>query len=99
MKHYLSLLLALSCSGCILQPYKIDVEQGNLIETNKVTSIKPGMSKEDVIFILGQPALSDYFHPNRFDYIHDLKKGNGEHQREHVIIYFENDHVSRVVRD
>lgn len=81
------------------QPYKIDIDQGNVIEPAKVRQIKVGMSREDLIFLMGHPAISDHFHPNRYDYMHDLVKGNGEHTRQHLIIYFEGDHVSRIVKE
>jgi len=75
------LLLATVLSGCssvprIVNEYKIDVQQGNVLTQEMVSQLKPGLTKDQVRFILGTPVLIDVFHPNRWDYVYRLQKGN-----------------------
>ena len=76
-----TLLLATVLSGCssvprIVNEYKIDVQQGNVLTQEMVSQLKPGLTKDQVRFILGTPVLIDVFHPNRWDYVYRLQKGN-----------------------
>ena len=74
-------LLATAISGCssvprIVNEYKIDVQQGNVLTQDMVSQLKPGLSKDQVRFILGTPVLMDMFHANRWDYVYRLQKGS-----------------------
>ena len=92
-----SLLLCLTLlSGCnseLLTIYKIDVQQGNAVEVEKVEQLTIGMTKEQVKFLLGSPMLTDIFHPERWDYVYFLIPGYGEQERRHVSIIFSGDKI------
>ncbi|MDR1367368.1 MAG: outer membrane protein assembly factor BamE [Candidatus Accumulibacter sp.] len=67
--------------GCTAVPrfineYKIDVQQGNILTQDMVSQLRPGLSRDQVRFILGTPVLADVFHADRWDYIYRLRKGN-----------------------
>ena len=63
----LSLLLSIyGCSGKLFTVYKIDVQQGNAVEPEKVAELEIGMTKEQVKFLLGTPLVTDIFHPDRY---------------------------------
>ena len=73
--------LATAISGCssvprIVNEYKIDVQQGNVLTQDMVSQLKPGLTKDQVRFILGTPVLMDIFHANRWDYVYRLQKGS-----------------------
>ena len=73
--------LATAISGCssvprIVNEYKIDIQQGNVLTQDMVAQLRPGLTKDQVRFILGTPVLMDMFHANRWDYIYRLQKGN-----------------------
>ena len=73
--------LATTLTGCssvprIVNEYKIDVQQGNVLTQEMVSQLKPGLTKDQVRFILGTPVLMDMFHANRWDYVYRLQKGN-----------------------
>jgi len=73
-------LLAGLLAGCstvprIVNEYRIDVQQGNVLSQEMVSQLRPGLSKDQVRFILGTPILVDIFHANRWDYVYWLKKG------------------------
>jgi outer membrane protein assembly factor BamE len=74
-------LLATAFSGCssvprIVNEYKIDIQQGNVLTQDMVAQLKPGLTKDQVRFILGTPVLADMFHANRWDYVYRLQKGS-----------------------
>ena len=74
-------LLAAAISGCssvprIVNEYKIDIQQGNVLTQDMVAQLRPGLTKDQVRFILGTPVLMDMFHANRWDYVYRLQKGN-----------------------
>jgi outer membrane protein assembly factor BamE len=75
------ILLVAVISGCssvprIVNEYKIDVQQGNVLTQDMVSQLKPGLTKDQVRFILGTPVLMDMFHANRWDYVYRLHKGS-----------------------
>ena len=92
----LALLLA-SCSS--ITPYKIDVQQGNVITQDMVAKLKPGMTKPQVRFILGTPLLMDTFHANRWDYVYLFDKAGKLQEKRKFTVIFENDLLKRVEGD
>ena len=57
--------------------------------------LKPGMTREQVRFVLGTPLLTSVFHANRWDYPFRLERGNGELTTSRVTVYFKDDVVER----
>ena len=73
-------LLVTLISGCssvprIISEYKIDIQQGNVLNQEVVSQLRPGLTKDQVRFILGTPVLMDMFHANRWDYVYRFQKG------------------------
>lgn len=73
-------LLALGFPACsyvprIVTEYRIDVQQGNVLTQEMVAQLKPGLTRDQVRFILGTPMLTDMFHANRWDYVYRLQDG------------------------
>ena len=87
------------CSGKLFTVYKIDVQQGNAVEIEKVEQLELGMTKEQVKFLLGTPLITDVFHPDRWDYVYFLLPGYGERERRHLVVYFEGDSVANIMKD
>jgi len=98
-------LLAIAVSGCssvprIVNEYKIDVQQGNVLTQDMVSQLKPGLTKDQVRFILGTPVLMDMFHANRWDYVYRLQKGNGQVEMRKFSTFFDaSDKLIRVAGD
>jgi len=68
-KTWILLLSAtLAFTGCGIV-YHAPVYQGNLLESKNVEQLKPGMSKQDVLALLGTPSVADPFHSQRWDYV------------------------------
>ncbi|MBK8386648.1 MAG: outer membrane protein assembly factor BamE [Candidatus Accumulibacter sp.] len=86
------LLSACSSVPRILNEYRIDVQQGNVLTQEMVSQLRPGLTRDQVRFILGTPVLMDMFHANRWDYFYWLKKGNsGEVDTRRFAVYFDAD--------
>ncbi|MGD8810612.1 MAG: outer membrane protein assembly factor BamE [Gammaproteobacteria bacterium] len=95
-------LVALACSlaalsGCV---FRIDVQQGNLLEEDAVDQVTVGMSRSAVQFLLGTPLVADAFHQDRWDYAYYLRRGRSREVRQRwLVVYFEDDRVVRLERD
>ena len=63
-KLVLVLLTALVTSGCGIL-YRQPIYQGNLLEKSAVDQLQPGMSKQQVLNLLGTPSIADPFHHSR----------------------------------
>ena len=101
----LSLLLLLAaCSGVetvtsYLTPYKVDIRQGNFVTQEMVAQLKPGLTRDQVRFVLGSPLVADMFHADRWDYIYRFKEGRGELSQRRLAVYFEDNKLARVTGD
>lgn len=105
MKWLATIACMLCCvtvlSGCekgLLTIYKIDVQQGNALMVEDVDKIKLGMSREQVLFVLGSPLVVDSFHPDRWDYVYMLKPGYAPMQRSQLTLVFDRDKVIEMIR-
>ena len=57
-----AVVLALSLTSCSTVQkvvYRIDVPQGNYLEAATVAQVKPGMTAQQVQYLLGTPVLID----------------------------------------
>jgi len=74
--------------------YRIDIQQGNLLEESVIDQVAVGMTRSQVQFLLGSPMIADSFHENRWDYTYYFKQGRSqETERRWFIVYFEADRV------
>lgn len=101
--HKIIILMASLLASCSsvpsIAPYKIDIQQGNVVTQEMVSKLKPGMSKAQVRFILGTPLVTDAFHPDRWDYIYVLKKGGKLLEQRKLTVLFEGDALKRLEGD
>ena len=79
--------------------YRVDIQQGNVIEQSMIDKLKPGMDKAKVRFIMGTPLLVDPFHSNRWEYIYSLEPGDGERVQRQVTVFFKDDKLTHLEGD
>lgn len=60
---------SLALSACI-KPYQPNVQQGNIINNSDLREIRYGMTKQEILFILGTPMVIDPFNEQRWDYFY-----------------------------
>ncbi len=90
------LFMATTLSAC-LSVYKVEIQQGNVVNQEMIDKLKPGMTRSQVRFVLGTPLVIDSFHPDRWDYYYYHRPSNektGETRRLTVI--FRNDSLLSV---
>ncbi|HEX5538949.1 MAG TPA: outer membrane protein assembly factor BamE [Methylophilaceae bacterium] len=103
MRHLIT-ILALLCASCnaslpSIKPYKMDIQQGNVVTSKMMLQLKPGMSKSQVRFVMGTPLIQDSFHPDRWDYFYEMRKGGKLIEQRRVTMDFENDALVRIRGD
>jgi outer membrane protein assembly factor BamE len=80
-------------------PYRMVIQQGNFISQEMVAQLKPGMSKEQVRFVLGTPLVTDIFHADRWDYVFFRELADGKREQRNLSVVFENSKLARVLGD
>jgi outer membrane protein assembly factor BamE len=95
--HCIALLACLPLVSCttILENfpgvYKIDIQQGNIVDQTMIDQLRPNMTERQVLYILGSPMLVDTFHQKRWDYLYSSQPGGGDRQQKKVSILFNED--------
>ncbi len=75
--------------------HKIDIQQGTVVTKDMADKLQPGMSREQVRFILGTPLVADLFHADRWDYPYRFQPGRGELEERKFTVFFENNKLAR----
>lgn len=76
--------------------YRIDVEQGNIIDQDKVAQLKIGMTQSQVKFLLGTPLIQDTFDQSRWDYFYSLRTGKGVYDRKRLTLTFNGNALANI---
>jgi outer membrane protein assembly factor BamE len=82
-----------------LRPYRPDVQQGNIVTKDMVEQLRPGMTRDQVRFLLGTPMLTDLFHQDRWDYTYYLRRKSGETQIRKLSVVFADGKLNRFDSD
>lgn len=100
------LVTALFVSACSSLPlpqfpgvYKIPIAQGNIITQEMIDKLEPGMTRRQVIFVMGTPLVRDPYNQDRWDYVFNFQPGGGERGQERVSLYFQNELLSHFTGD
>ena len=104
MLRALLLAAALQLGACslmpgFLQPYRIDIQQGNFVSQEMVSQLKAGMSKEQVRLALGTPLLTDIFHADRWDYVYWRERPGEKREQRKLTVHFEDGKLTRLDGD
>jgi outer membrane protein assembly factor BamE len=107
-RNHLIAVLALAATlwGCQKVPvlpglttYRIDIQQGNVVTQEMVAKLKPGMTRQQVRFVMGTPPIVDPFHADRWDYVYYLNKRGEIVEQRRLVLYFDGDLLKRVEGD
>ncbi len=75
-------------SGCgVLHPHNIPVQQGNIITANQAHELKVGMTRDEVIKLLGTPLLSQE-NPDELIYAYSWEASNKPMKFRQLIAHF-----------
>lgn len=104
MKHARLILRRAVCVFCVVflvtgcglvKLHRIDIQQGNLVTQKMIDKLKPGMTKEQVIYIMGHPLALNPFDQSRWDYVHTYSFERKEPNRKVITLYFDGDSLIR----
>ena len=76
--------------------YRVDIQQGNVIEQSMIDKLEPGMTKAKVKFIMGTPLLVDPFHSDRWEYVYSNEPGSGNRVQRHIALFFKGDKLTHI---
>ena len=93
-----SAMLALTLVGCGLV-YVPNVQQGNFLDKKDVDQLKPGMTKHQVLVLLGSPSVHTPFNQNRWDYVSTQQHRGGKIKIRTFTLTFNNDTLVRTDGD
>ncbi|MGM0984852.1 MAG: outer membrane protein assembly factor BamE [Pseudomonadota bacterium] len=87
----------LMISGCnYFSVYKRDLPQGNLVNKGMVEQLQPGMSRQQVVDLMGSPLLEAPFDANEWDYVYRLDKAYGDVEQRRVTLTFQGDRLAGI---
>jgi outer membrane protein assembly factor BamE len=58
-------------------------------------TLKPGMTKKQVYFVLGKPVVENTFNSSLENYVYTYQKAGGEIQQQTIKIFYEDDRFIR----
>ena len=93
----LTLLAAVLCAGCGV--HRVAIQQGNIITQAMIDQLEPGITREQVAYIMGEPVLRNTFDDDRWDYVYTIDVPNTYSARQLVSLFFENDVLAYITGD
>jgi len=66
----LSLILVLVLSACV---YRLDIQQGNILAQKDIDKLRPELTKNQVLFVLGSPVIDDGFSDDTWIYLYSYR--------------------------
>ncbi|PKY11986.1 outer membrane protein assembly factor BamE [Acidithiobacillus marinus] len=89
---------ALSLGACSI--YRVAVQQGNVITSQQLAELHPGMDEMQVRTILGSPLLKDPWYPHQWVYAYSYKPAySGTEVRKVVVLFDKDDNLIGVQGD
>jgi outer membrane protein assembly factor BamE len=93
MRLIASAALLMMLLGCNLV-YKQDIQQGNVLDQDNVAQLETGMTKRQVMVLLGSPSIQSPFHSDRWDYMNTYARRGGDPVKRVLTLRFEDDRLS-----
>lgn len=91
----LALVTAIQAGCSFPGVYRIDVQQGNIVDKEDLNALAPTMTRTDVQDLLGTPITVSAFNPDREHYLYTFQENGGEIKRQRVTIFYENNRYLR----
>jgi outer membrane protein assembly factor BamE len=99
----IAILTCLLLAGCSTFKFplvhRITIQQGNVITQTMIDKLKPGMTRSQVRFVLGNPVLDDSLNRDRWDYVYTAQLGSGDPIQKVLQVYFIEERLSHFEGD
>jgi outer membrane protein assembly factor BamE len=83
-----------------LEAHRMEIQQGNYVTQEMIAKLQPGMTRDQVRFVLGTPLVADAFHADRWDYMFRRQRANSkEIEQRRIVIFFDDGRLSRIEGD
>jgi len=83
---FVSVLFLTSCV------YTLDIQQGNIIDQEDVDKLRPDLTKNQVVFVLGNPVVNDSFSDDKWVYLYRYQNRNNEtNKNTSLTLYFKDE--------
>jgi len=82
-----------------LTPYRMDVQQGNVVTQDMVSKLKPGMTRQQVRFVMGTPPIVDAFRTDRWDYVYRCQEAGVVSEEGRITLFFDGGLLKRIEGD
>ncbi|MGB5235728.1 MAG: outer membrane protein assembly factor BamE [Candidatus Macondimonas sp.] len=92
----LILTLGALSGGCFV--YKPEIRQGNSLDRAAVDQLAPGLTRDQVQYLLGRPVLKNLFDANRWDYVF-YHRNRRDEEKCRLTVFFEQDRLVRIERE
>ena len=90
MKKLLILIISLimiSCSNASI--YRVSITQGTAFKQEEIDRLEIGMTKDQVIYVIGQPSFENFFEKNVWNYFYQIKTGETVELERRLKLYFD----------
>lgn len=74
--------------------HKITIQQGNVVTQTMIDNLKPGMTRSQVRFVMGNPIIDDPLDQDRWNYFYSIQIAGGDTIRRKLQVYFVDDRLS-----
>ena len=85
-----------ACASLLPEAHKVEIQQGTIIDPETAAQLRIGMTREQVRFLLGNPTLTDIFHPQRWDSLNYTTRAGEDAPVSRLTLYFEQDRLVRI---
>ena len=88
VRQFLIVLVVL-LSSCV---YTLDIQQGNILDQEDIDKLRPDLTKNQVVFVLGNPVVDDSFTDDKWIYLYSFQsRYDGLDRAQKLILYFANE--------
>ena len=78
--------------------YRPTIQQGAVLKPAQVARIKVGMSRQQILAILGQPVRDNTFSPDKLIYVYTVQPNHSAMTTKQLIINFRGNRAVRIDR-
>ncbi|MDQ2994751.1 MAG: outer membrane protein assembly factor BamE [Pseudomonadota bacterium] len=78
--------------------YNVEVQQGNIITAKMANQLRVGMSREQVMSIMGEPVVVCTFNNDRWEYVYTLSKRGHALETKHTTVIFSGDRLVKIIK-
>jgi outer membrane protein assembly factor BamE len=83
-----------ACSFSLPRVHRITIQQGNVMSQEMIDKLKPGMTRRQVAFIMGEPVMRNTFNDDRWDYVYSVMVPGFGTDIQRMSLFFEDDKLA-----